>query len=89
MMNQTKPKIYANYDKMIMMNQTKPKLYLNFDIMIMMNRTRGKHNYTNTSVRANRDLGKIIFQKNENLFVFVSNNVTARRELSPMPATLP
>ena len=63
MMNQTKPKIYAEYDKMIMMNQTKPELYLKFDIMIMMNRTRGKHNYTNTSVRANRDLGKIIFQK--------------------------
>ena len=70
---------------MVMMNQTKPKLSLKFDIMIMMNRTRGKHNYTNTSVRANRDLGKIIFQ----IFVFVSKNVTARRELSPMPATLP
>ena len=67
-MNQTKPKIYANYDKMIMMNQTKPKLYLKFDIMIMMNRTRGKHNYTNTSVRANRDLGKIFFPEKSKSF---------------------
>ena len=49
--------------------QTKPKIYLKFDIMIMMNRTRGKHNYTNTSVRANRDLGKIIFQKKIKIFL--------------------
>ena len=67
---------------MMMMNQTKPKLYLKFYKMTMMNRTRGKHNYTNTSVRANRDLG-LFFRKSN------SNNVTARRELSPMPATLP
>ena len=59
---QTKPKIYLKFDIMIMMNQTKPKLYLKFEIMIMMNRTRGKHNYTNTSVRANRDLGKIFWK---------------------------